>query len=382
MPHPLRVCFVTGTRAEFGLMRSVLAAIGERPLLQLQIIATGIHLDPSRGNTLEAIRQAGWTIDAVIPWDRGDGSQPAAAIATGNAIASMTTEFETLKTDIVLVTGDRVEAFAGASAGHLCGKIVAHVHGGDRALGLVDDSLRHAITKLSHVHFPATRQSAERIARMGEDRWRIFRVGSPGLDDIRDQAAPWHEIAAIFPSLRRRTFALFLLHPQTPDPSRERAGAELLLRAVDSIPFSNTVLIYPNNDPGSDGITSCWESQVPDERRIIRRDIPRRIFLGLLRETAVLVGNSSSGIIEAASFGTPVLDIGSRQDGRERGTNVSRAELSLRMIRAELRRIWNNGSPIRYPRRNIYGAGGAGTRIAAALEKIDLPRFRRKLIAY
>ena len=187
MPRKRRICFVTGTRAEFGLVQSVLAAIESHPKLQLQLIVTGMHLSRRHGRSVDSIHQR---IDAVVPWSSGDVSPLRIAQRTGHAIARLAEEFERLQSDIVLIVGDRVEAFAAASAGHISGKIVAHVHGGDRALGQVDDSLRHAITKLSHLHFAATNESAQRIAKLGEDRHRIFTVGAPGIDEIADAASP------------------------------------------------------------------------------------------------------------------------------------------------------------------------------------------------
>jgi UDP-hydrolysing UDP-N-acetyl-D-glucosamine 2-epimerase len=377
-----RICFVSGTRAEFGLMRSTLSAIVANPSLELQLVVTGMHLNRSRGRSLDAIRREGWKINAVIPWTRGDGTETANAVATGKAIASMAEEFARLKSDIVLVTGDRVEAFAAASAAHLGGRLLAHVHGGDRALGLVDDSLRHAITKLAHVHFPATKLSAERIKRMGEDRWRIFRAGSPGLDGLRALAAPRKTIAAELAGLSPRRYAILLLHPQSTDTRQQRDAAEMLLRAIRSVGFDRIVIIFPNNDPGSEGIAMAWDALPPDERLIIRRDMPRPLFLGALRDAAVLVGNSSSGIIEAASFGTAVLDIGTRQTGRERGANVVHVEMKESAIARELRRIWNDGRPVRFTSHNIYGSGGAGRRIASTLSRIAPSRFLHKLIAF
>jgi UDP-N-acetylglucosamine 2-epimerase (non-hydrolysing)/GDP/UDP-N,N'-diacetylbacillosamine 2-epimerase (hydrolysing) len=341
-----------------------------------------MHLDLARGRSIDAIRREGWTIDATVPWSRREGDETANAVATGKATAALAALYAKLNPDIILVTGDRVEPFAAATAGHLSGRLVAHVHGGDRALGLVDDSLRHAITKLAHVHFPATRQSADRIERMGEDRWRIFRAGSPGLDDIRAIAELQSRIAAEFPGVCPGKYALLVMHPDGPDPMRQRQQAELLLRCVDSSGFDRVVIVYPNNDPGSDGIARAWDAIGSNDRHLARRDIPRPMFLGLLRHAAVLVGNSSSGIIEAASFGTPVLDIADRQAGRERGENVSHAILNERAICKELRRIWNQGKPIRYPAKNVYGTGGTGLRIARTLARVSIERFRRKLIVY
>lgn len=377
-----RVCFVTGTRAEFGLMQSTLRAIAQRRDLALQLIVTGMHLDRSRGRSLDGIRAGGWNVDALVPWASGDGSPTAAAVAMGRATAALASSYKRLQSDIVMVVGDRVEAFAAASAAHVSARIVAHVHGGDRALGLVDDSLRHAITKLAHLHFPATALSAERIKRMGEDRWRVVRAGSPGLDDIRAAAASRDALKTAFPNLPLRRFALLVLHPESTDATRERATASLLLHCVKAAGFEHVFIVYPNNDPGSAGIASCWDGLRDDASLTVRRDLPRAVFLGLMRETVALVGNSSSGIIEAASFGTPVLDVGDRQAGRERGENVAHASVSERAIRAALARIWNEGAPIRFPTRNVYGRGGAGKRIAAALARVDLERSRGKLIAY
>jgi len=363
-------------------MRSTLVAIKGHPKLRLQLIVTGMHLDRSRGRSLDAIRAEGWTVDAVIPWAKGDGSPTAAAGAMGKATASLAKTFAALNSEIVLVVGDRVEAFAAASAAHVSNRLVAHVHGGDRALGLVDDSLRHAITKLAHIHFPATQLSAQRIKKMGEDSWRIVRAGSPGLDAIRTDAAPRTTLAREFPGLGPRTYALLLLHPQSPDPSREGQSAKLLLKCVEAIGFQHVLIVYPNNDPGAQGIASYWDELAPSNRRIIRRDLPRELFLGLMRDAAILVGNSSSGIIEAASFGAPVLDIGDRQAGRERGTNVAHAQFNESSIQNALKRIWRSGNPIRFPAKNGYGSGGAGQKIASTLAEIKTPRFLRKLIAY
>src|ERR1700722_13638569 len=303
MPHKdshssrRRVCFVTGTRAEFGLMESVLKAIRGNRRLHLQIVVTGMHLDPKRGRTMGRIAAEGWHIDAVVPW-RGANR----AVATGEAIAGLAREFVRLKPDVVLVVGDRVEALAAAMAAHLCDIAVAHVHGGDRALGQMDDSLRHAISKLAHVHFPATARSAQRLAKLGEDKWRIHRVGSPGIDGIHELAAPPLLIRRQFPEIKPRRFALLVLHPIEADESAEFQRASTVLKGISSMDLERIVIIYPNNDPGAAGIVRCWEMISGGSRFVIRRDVPRAVFLGLLRDAAMLVGNSSRGIIEEARF--------------------------------------------------------------------------------
>jgi UDP-hydrolysing UDP-N-acetyl-D-glucosamine 2-epimerase len=265
----------------------------------------------------------------------------------------------------------------------LSGRIVAHVHGGDRAAGQVDDSLRHAITKLAHVHFPATPTSAERLIRLGENAWRIHTVGSPGIDGIARDAAGQAELAAVIGPLSQRPFALLVLHPVDVDPAIEYARAMRVARETGSVPFAQIVIIHPNNDPGSAGIVRAWNGIGRNPRFIIRPDVPRNIFLGLLRDAAVLVGNSSSGIIEAASFGTPVVDIGPRQLGRECGENVIHVGYDGRGLRGALDGIWNKGAPRRATSPNPYGGAGTGRKIASVLARLQpTERVLRKLIAY
>src|SRR5947207_67797 len=224
-----RICFVTGTRAEFGLMRAVLEAIRQHPALRLQLVCTGMHLDPAHGRSIDTVRAQGWDVDAIVPWGNGHsaaGSPNRNASDTGIAMSALAATFQELDSDVVLVVGDRVEAFAAAAAAHVSHRIVAHVHGGDRALGQVDDSLRHAITKLAHLHFPATKQSAERLRRLGEHPRHIRLVGSPGIDGIRAAAASRAEMAGAFPELVPGGYALVVLHPTGPDAEQEyeRAG--------------------------------------------------------------------------------------------------------------------------------------------------------------
>jgi GDP/UDP-N,N'-diacetylbacillosamine 2-epimerase (hydrolysing) len=375
------ICFITGTRAEFGLMRPVLEAVESHPRLRLQLVVTGMHLHAAHGRSINAIRKDGWRIDAVVPWGPPASSPARLARCTGTAMAKMAMTIERLRSDVVLVVGDRVEAFAAASAAHVAGIPVAHVHGGDRALGQIDDSLRHAITKLAHIHFPATRQSAARIRKMGEDVERIVVAGSPGLDGIDRIAAAAQELLLHFPQARRNQFALLVLHPAAGEEQLERRRAALVLRATLAAmesrgDVSHAIIVYPNNDPGSRGIIRAWEA-VRDWRVSIRRDVPRHLFLALMRDAAVMIGNSSAGIIEAATFGTPVIDIGPRQEGRQRSGNTVHVDYDESAIKQAM------GRARRCRAANVYGGGGAGATIADHLAGIELgPRLLRKIIAY
>jgi UDP-N-acetylglucosamine 2-epimerase (non-hydrolysing)/GDP/UDP-N,N'-diacetylbacillosamine 2-epimerase (hydrolysing) len=361
-------------------MRSALLAIESHRGLRLQIVATGMHCDRSRGNTLQTIGDEGWKVDEVVAWKSGAPT----AEATGRAMAELASVFTKLKSDVVLVVGDRVEAFAAAAAGTIGRRVVAHVHGGDRALGQVDDSLRHAIAKLAHVHFPATRASANRLIKLGEDRWRIHQVGSPGIDGIVEMAATSREVEKFCPALMPRRYGLIVLHPIDADEKAEERRAEAVLKGVLSAGVEQVVLIYPNNDPGSGGIIRAWRAAEKNSHCMARANVPRQIFLGLLRDAAVLAGNSSSGIIEAASFKTPVVDIGPRQLGRERAGDVRHTECNAGEIGRAVGEIWNKGRPLRARAGNPYGGiDGAGRRMAQVLGRLEITGdLLKKLIAY
>src|SRR5688500_13013426 len=215
-------------------MERTLRAIEAQPGLELQLVVTGMHLDRAHGRTIDDIRKRGWRVDATVPWKPAGAGLAMLAEQTGAAVAKLARTFEKLRSDIVLVVGDRVEAFAAASAGHLSGRVVAHVHGGDRAQGQVDDALRHAITKLAHVHLAATTDSARRIVKLGEDRRRVHVVGSPGLDGIREEAWPLDQCAAYLidsgttlelssdpQPLKAGRYVLLLYHPTDADEALE-----------------------------------------------------------------------------------------------------------------------------------------------------------------
>ncbi len=378
-----RICFVTGTRAEFGLMESTLRAIAAHPALELRLIATGMHLDASRGRSIREIRAGGWTIDATVPWRAAHSAVgTATATATGSAMAGLARAFDRLASDVVLVVGDRVEAFAAASAAHVSGRVVAHVHGGDRAAGIVDDALRHAITKLTHLHFAATRESADRLHKLGEDRKRVYLVGSPGIDGIKRLAASSGDVTRNYGTSPRQ-FALLVLHPAAADSRLEADRARHVLEAVRGVGFPRVVVVYPNNDPGSDGIVRTWKATTKDDGMLFLPNAPRADFLGLMRDAAVLVGNSSSGIIEAASFGTPVLDVGDRQRGRERSGNCRHVGYDGRAIGGALRAIWKDGRPIRFRGANAYGGNRTGSKIANILAGTTVDStLTRKLITF
>lgn len=371
------IVYVTGTRADFGLMKRTLAAVRAHPGLRLRVVATGMHLQKSRGDTLRELRAAGFAPEVVIPW-KDDGSPASVARATHLLGVKLVEAYAKLKAEGVLVLGDRVEAFAAASAAHLSGLLVGHVHGGDRALGQADDSLRHAISKLAHVHFAATADSGRRLAKLGEEKRRIFVVGAPGIEAITADAWSKAEVREFFGDVSRT--AVVALHPVSADAELEERQTTGVIKGVLAGGVEQLIAVMPNTDPGADGIMEALYKNA-SERVLLLRHVERDAFLGLLRDAAVLVGNSSAGIIEAASFGMPVVDVGPRQTGRLCGRNVVHVGYGAQGIAAEVRRVVEGG--VRYRAANPYARAGTAGRIAAVLAGAGVWKWpRNKVIAY
>jgi UDP-hydrolysing UDP-N-acetyl-D-glucosamine 2-epimerase len=362
------VAVVTGSRAEFGLLRPVMHAIGEHPELDLRVVVTGTHLlRPQR--TLDEVA-AEFELDAVIPMQREwSTGRMADAAALGRGVSGFTAWLGNRSggagVDVVVVLGDRIEAFAAAAAAAVGGVRVAHLHGGDRASGIADEGLRHAITKLAHIHLPATETSAGRIRDMGEDPARIHVVGSPAIDGL-DEVPPLADTA--YEALGRPEI-IFLLHPSGDEAAREQSRAERLLHQCREA--GRVLAMHPNHDPGREGILAAITvSAAP-----AREHLPRREFIGLLRRARVLVGNSSAGLIECAALGVTCVNVGPRQDGRERPDNVIDAPWPLTGNGAQVEAAIARGlarppGQVDHP----YGDGlngGAGARAAGVLAGFD-----------
>lgn len=359
-----RVAVVTGTRAEYGILRSVMEAIAEHPKLTLQTVVTGMHLLRKFGHTVRQIERDGWRIDARVRMQRGDDDPLDQAIGLARGVAGIAAYLERAKTDIVLVLGDRIEAMAGALAATTTGRFVAHVHGGDVAPGDLDGVLRDGVTKLAHIHLVASKEAARRVMRLGEAAESVHVVGAPGLDRLmlmsRDSCTgtKWPE-------------AIVVQHAHGRSASVEKRVMRTVLRAVRAHDL-NTVVVYPNSDRGHTGIIEAIESSVGSangSRRLRAvRSVERDEYLRMLVGARVLVGNSSSGIIEAPAAGTASVNIGTRQRGRLRsGQSVIETSESYDEVFEAIGRAL--GQRPRKSRRGAYGDGGSGVRIAGVLAR-------------
>lgn len=315
-----KVAVITGTRADYGIYYPMLQAIQWDDELELHLIVTGMHLSPNYGYTIDNIKKDGFPISARIECLFQGDTHGNMARSIGMGIMGMTQAFETVMPDCVVVLGDRGEMLAAAIVSTHMNIPLIHLHGGEVS-GTIDESVRHAISKLAHVHLVATEGSKERLIRMGEDPWRIEVVGAPRVETIENTALPSlsetkHKYQLDFTG----EYLLFVYHPVTTE-DHDLAILEQMLEVLLGTDM-NLVCIMPNSDAGSDKITSVYKKFYHKRHFHAVTNFGPLDYLTMLKHTVMLVGNSSSGIIEAASFRVPVINIGSRQKGRERSDNV------------------------------------------------------------
>jgi GDP/UDP-N,N'-diacetylbacillosamine 2-epimerase (hydrolysing) len=366
-----KVCYITGTRADFGLMQSTLQRIQQSEMLELSIVVTGTHLLQEYGLTVSQIEAAGLPIAARVAVEDGPPTGALMAKNVGRMLIGFVEALEIIQPDIVLVLGDRGEMLAGALAAIHLNIPIVHIHGGERS-GTVDEPVRHAISKLAHFHFVATDESKMRLIRMGEVADHISVVGAPGLDGLKETVLVNRQtLCADVGFDPARPVALLVYHPVLQEADRSREYAALVVDAVLAKGFQ-IIALKPNSDAGSAAVRAEFEARASAGDIYLATHLPRPEFLSWLAASNILVGNSSSGIIEAATFGTPVVNIGSRQNLRQRNSNVIDCPVDSVGLDDALARALASS---RFDRYNIYGDGRAGERIAELLAKINLSKF-------
>lgn len=379
-----KIAVLTGTRAEYGILKPVLKAIKTHPRLDLALIVTGMHLSKEFGYTIKEVRKDGFKIDAEVEMLHAEDTGAAMAKSIGKCIEKMTEALKRIKPDFLVLLGDRAEMLAGAVAASYMGIPIAHLHGGEVS-GSIDDSVRHAIAKLAHVHFPATQESANRIIKMGEDPSKVFIVGAPALDTIlNERLSKQVELSKKYGIDLSKPTLLVLQHPVVTEADEAADQIKETLNAIVELKHQ-TVIIYPNADAGGRRMIKVIKRY--EKYPFIKsfKSIPYTDYLGLMRVASVMIGNSSSGIIEAPSFHLPAVNIGTREKGRERSTNVIDVRHNKReIIKAIKKALYDKLFRAKVKKcRNPYGDGKAGPRIAEMLSKIEItPKLIQKKIAY
>lgn len=374
-----KICFVLTTRGNYAKLKSVINEARDHPDIELQIVIGGMVVLEKYGRLLSQIGEDQITVDRSVHFVV-DGQTPLTMTkSAGLATTEFATVFEDLKPDIVIVIADRFECLPIAMAASYMNIVVAHIEGGEVS-GSIDESIRHAITKLSHVHFPASREAATRIERMGEQKDRIFEVGGTSMDVIRkldlEDLAPVRHYQRGFGmgpliDLVPRQYLVVIQHPVTTEYEDNLNNANKLIEAIEVL-NKPTVWVMPNMDAGSDGVNKAIrqfrENRQPDFVHFFK-SLPIELFAPLLANAAVMVGNSSSGIRESAFLGTPSVNIGTRQHGRERGANVIDVPFDATQIENAIHAQIEHG---RYAPDHLYGDGFAARKIIEVLGSIDI----------
>ncbi len=381
-----KITVVTGTRAEYGAARSIMNAINSQTNLRISLIATGMHLSREHGYTVNEIEKDGFKIDAKIDMLLHNDTGAAMAKSLGIGIIGISQALEHIRPDIVLVLGDRGESFAAAIAASHMNIPLAHIHGGDSTTGgCIDESIRHSITKFAHIHFPATSESAERIIKMGEEPWRVHTVGSPALDAILNKELICEDILIRKFSLKPdKAILLVVQHPVTTKPENAAYEMKITLEAIAELK-NQTILIYPNSDSGGRSIIEVIKKYENLPFLHIFKSLSNLEYISLMNIAGVLVGNSSSGIIEAPSLHLPVVNIGIRQEGRQRACNVIDVVHNKSKIIEAVNTALHDKTFKQKVKQctNPYGDGKAALRIAEVLSELEINKaLLQKKITY
>ena len=369
------IAFFTSTRAEYGLLRPMMAEVASRSDLVLQVIVSGTHLSQAHGETWREIANDGFPIDARIDMKPGADSTEDIAISAALVLSGTAQAIALLRPDVIVLLGDRFELLAAAQAAVLARVPIAHIHGGEATEGAIDEVIRHAVTKLSHWHFPAAEPYAERIRQMGEAPERVWCVGAPAMDNIAALDPVSRDELEAFVGMQLHAPAfLVTYHPVTLGSDDGLAAMESLLSALRN--FAGSVIITGTNaDPGANPLRTAlreFASAYPG-RVVLVESLGARRYLSLMRHVDAVVGNSSSGILEAPAMGIPTVDIGPRQQGRLRAPSVIHCSEDVAEIRAALRRaITPEFRAIAARRESPYGKPGAAKKIVDVLQSVNL----------
>lgn len=338
-----KICIVTGTRAEYGIMSRLMQSLKEDDRVELQIVATNMHLSPEFGLTVKEIEDDGFKVDKKVEMLLSSDTPTGTVKSMGLSSIGLADAYAELSPDLIVILGDRYEMLAAASAALIFGIPVAHLYGGEITEGAYDDAIRHAITKLSYLHFTSTEEYRRRVIQMGEAPERVYWVGALGADNISNSATM--SLAELEESIGGRlgkSFLLVTFHPVTREPGSAEAQTMALLSALEEIIDRHNILFtMPNSDTDGRIVAAMIQDWVKDHpgKACAVTSLGRARYYSALSHCAAVVGNSSSGLVEAPSFRKPTLNIGNRQKGRAQGNTVVNCEATLEEIRKGLSRI-------------------------------------------
>ncbi len=383
-----KICAITGSRAEYGIIKILLQKIHKHPKFSLSIIATGVHLDPVHGFSVTEIKDDGFKVDYEVDMFLEERTRISLVRALGSGIIGIAEALEEIKPDLVILFGDRPEILSAVIASIYLQILTAHIQGGDHAGGYhIDDSNRLAISKLAHIHFPAIEEHKQYLLKIGEEPQRIHVVGSLGIDEIIQLQSSLTEeikekIARKYEINTEEPFIIVINHPVSTEMEKARSQMNSILDAIEGLKVKSLV-IYPSGDPGSEAIITALEEHKTRCPWICSyKSIPRKDFLVLMHLASAIVGNSSAGIIETSSIGLPAVNIGHRQEGRIKPSNVISVDYKTESIKNAIKKALYD-KEFRMQAKNTenpYGDGHASDKIIKILE--NLQDTKQLLIKY
>jgi GDP/UDP-N,N'-diacetylbacillosamine 2-epimerase (hydrolysing) len=366
-----KICVITGTRAEYGLLHRLLSKIHDDPELDLQLLITGMHLSPEFGLTWKLIEQDGFPIKRKIEMLLSSDSEVGISKSLGLAQISFAETFHQIKPDVILILGDRTEIFAAATAALIAGIPIAHIHGGEETEGAYDNAIRHSITKMSHLHFVATEHYRRRIIQMGEQPESVYNVGALGVENIKSlELLSKDEFEKSIERKLAKKNLLITFHPVTLEDKTAGDQFSQLLEAVDEL--ENTLLIFtmPNSDKDGRVIIRLIDQYVDGnhEKAISFVSLGQLRYLSAIPQMDAVVGNSSSGIIEVPEFNIPTVNIGDRQKGRMMGASIINCKPEKNAIREALMDAFQFDKTLKA--KNFYGDGNTSENILRIIKQI------------
>ena len=366
---------MTGTRAEYGLLSRTMDAIRESRAFDLQVIATGMHLSPEFGETYREIEGDGFSIDAKVEMLLSGDSPTAIAKSLGLGVIGCADALQQLAPDLVMLLGDRFEALAAAQSAMFLRIPILHVHGGETTEGAMDEAIRHSITKMSHLHFVATETYRKRVVQLGEDPRRVFNVGALGVENaLTMKTLNRGELETELEFALGDRYFLVTYHPATLGTIPPAASMQELLNALDSFPDTRIVITYPNADTHGRQLIPMIESFAAEnpERVFIAKSLGQRRYLSTMQHAKAVIGNSSSGIIEAPSMRVPTVNIGTRQQGRVQADSILNCEEERAAIESAIVAALEEQFQAKVRTcENPYGQGGTSSRIIEILNDLE-----------
>jgi GDP/UDP-N,N'-diacetylbacillosamine 2-epimerase (hydrolysing) len=376
-----KICFVTSGRADYGLLRWVMQGVKDDPELHIQIIATGMHLSPTYGLTYQEIEADGFFIDARVEILGSPEKSIEVAESMALAITGVTKAINDLKPDLLVVLGDRYEIFA-TTAAALVSKIpVAHLHGGEITTGAFDESFRHAITKMSHLHFVATGEYKSRVIQLGENPNNVFLVGGLGVDSIKmlpllSREELENRLGFVF----SEKSLLVTFHPATLDSEAPEHQMKELLGALSSLKDTTLIFTMPNADTGSESLMRILLDFVENNKKAkMFRSLGQLMYMSCIAQVDGVIGNSSSGLTEVPTFRKGTINVGDRQLGRLQATSVINCEPTEIQIKGAIERLYSPEFKLNLTKTsNPYGTGGASLKIVKLLKEVSLDGIIKK----